>query len=200
MDQMLFEGRACLPFDIVSAATDVGLLFPFAMLEMLFDRGVFLAEQQIDEEPDGGPESDLEAKEDERKVPIRPEIAKQDRQGLVAASEENGNQGPGREVAFEIEVRPDDARAAFRDEAEKGPESGSEATAFLEDAGDLPFEEREEDVQQKDHPEDDGGILQCVKNHIPHAPYYTLFSFSCPFFSLWNHAEGKPLAERDIPI
>ena len=96
VDEVFFDGRSRLALDIMAAAADVGFFFPLAMLEVLLDRGVLLAKQQIDEEADGGAQNDLEAKKDEGQIPIRPEIAKKDGQGLVAAGEEYRDEGAGR--------------------------------------------------------------------------------------------------------
>ena len=96
-------------------------------------------------------------------------------------------------MSLKVKVCPNDARPAFRDQAEERAIGGSETPAFLEDAGNLPLKEGKEDVQQKDHPEDDGGIFQRVKNHIPHTGDTILvFRFLARFFLYGRKEGGKP--------
>ena len=100
-------------------------------------------------------------------------------------------------MPLKVKVRPDDARPAFRDQSEERAIGGGETPAFLEDAGNLPFKEGKEDVQQKDHPEDDGGIFQRVENHIPHTGDTILvFRFLARFFLYGRKEGGKPRQSR----
>ncbi len=101
VNQMLMPWALVFSFDLVPAASDVGLALALAVFKVLLDFFVVFRVNHVDQIAKNEAPDDLDKKHWKDHIPfVVGEILEENRQGLIAASHEYGHQSPHADMAF----------------------------------------------------------------------------------------------------